>query len=180
MADFVAETITGANSGLSGQPVLDVRGLVVEFERADGTIHAVNGVDFAVCPGEWIGIIGESGSGKSVTLMSLLGLLGDGGRVTRGHAWFEGTDLLQLPNRRLRSVRGNEIGVVFQNLAEGFNPYLPIGVQIAETLVSHRLCTRRTAHRRAIELMRELGIGDAKARFHQYPHELSGGCDSGR
>ncbi|EJY55107.1 oligopeptide/dipeptide ABC transporter, ATPase subunit [Alicyclobacillus hesperidum URH17-3-68] len=175
MADFVVEARTDFSNDVSKPPVLEVRDLVVRFERADGVVHAVNGVDFAVRPGEWIGIIGESGSGKSVTLMSILGLLGEGGRVIRGNAWFNGVDLVQLSDRQLRTVRGKDIGVVFQNLAEGFNPYLPIGSQIAEVLVNHRLCTRRTAHRRVIEFMHELGIADAKARFQQYPHELSGG-----
>ncbi|MCL6445445.1 MAG: ABC transporter ATP-binding protein, partial [Alicyclobacillus sp.] len=138
-------------------------------------VHAVNGVSLTVKPGEWLGVLGESGSGKSVTFLAILGLLGRNGRIVRGEAWFGCQDLLRLPRRELQRVRGRHIGYVFQNVASGLNPFIRVGQHIVEPMLQHRICSKSDAKARALELMDEVGIPDPQARFHSYPFELSGG-----
>jgi ABC-type microcin C transport system duplicated ATPase subunit YejF len=131
------------------EPLLSVRDLRVEFWTRRGTIHAVNGISFDIAPGETLGIVGESGCGKSVTALALLGILPRAGRVTAGSAQFEGRDLLQMSDRELRSVRGREIAIIFQDPMTSLNPVLTIGRQIREALQKHFGLSKRDANARA-------------------------------
>jgi oligopeptide/dipeptide ABC transporter ATP-binding protein len=156
--------------------LLDVRNLHTEFRTGAGLVRAVDGVSYTVDPGETVAIVGESGSGKSVGAMSILRLIPDPpGRITQGEIHFAGRDLLGLSAEEMRSVRGNEIGMVFQEPMTSLNPVLTIGRQITETLQQHRGADRATADRRAIELLSLVGIADPERRLRQYPHQLSGG-----
>ncbi len=156
-------------------PLLAVQDLHVEIATPRGTIVAVDGVSFDVQEGEAVGLVGESGCGKSMTLRAILGLLPRGGRVTGGRVLFRGTDLRELDARRLRDVRGRSISMVFQEPMTALNPVMPVGEQIAEGPVAHLGVSRRSGRSEALELMRRVGIPDAARRFHSYPHELSGG-----
>jgi oligopeptide transport system ATP-binding protein len=156
-------------------PILEVEGLRVEFWTARGTIYAVNDISFKVAPGELMGIVGESGCGKSVTALALLGILPRAGRAVAGSAMFGGRDLLQLSDRELRRIRGREIAMIFQDPMTSLNPVLTIGRQIVEALETHFGLGGREARRRAIELLDQVGIPGAKARIGDYPHQFSGG-----
>jgi oligopeptide/dipeptide ABC transporter ATP-binding protein len=159
-------------------PILDVRGLDVVFRTGRGEVHAVDGVDLAVAGGEVVGLVGESGSGKSVTLRAILRLLHENGRIT-GRVLWRGEDLLTAPSDRLRSVRGREIAMVFQEPMSALNPVLPIGLQIDEVMAAHagsgREMSRAARRARALELLDLVGIASAAERLDQYPHEFSGG-----
>jgi len=160
--------------------VLEVKDLVTKFYTLDGVVHAVNGVSFDLDEGETLAIVGESGCGKSVTMLSLLGLIpSPPGKVERGNAFFSGgtgrCDLLQLAAPELRDVRGGQIGFVFQDPISSLNPILTVGEQIAESLTRHLGLTREQAHRRAIKLLEEVGIPEAAQRYDSYPHHFSGG-----
>jgi len=156
-------------------PLLEVEGLRVEFSTRRGTVYAVNGISFAIAPGETLGIVGESGCGKSVTSLAILGLLAGNGRVRSGRALFEGRDLIKLKDRALRGIRGREIAMIFQDPMTSLNPVLTIGRQIRETLETHFDMTRKEAEARAAELIDRVGIPSAKARLRDYPHQFSGG-----
>jgi oligopeptide/dipeptide ABC transporter ATP-binding protein len=156
-------------------PLLDVEGLRVQFWTARGTIYAVNAVSFSIAAGETLGIVGESGCGKSVTSLALLGILPRAGRVVGGRATFEGRDLLKLSDRELRNIRGKEIAMIFQDPMTSLNPVLRIGRQIREALETHFGMERKQADRRAVELLEQVGIPGAKARAGDYPHQFSGG-----
>jgi oligopeptide/dipeptide ABC transporter ATP-binding protein len=156
--------------------LLDVRDLHTEFRTGAGLVRAVDGVSYTVGAGETVAIVGESGSGKSVGAMSILRLIPDPpGRIVAGEILFAGRDLLKLSPEEMREVRGNEIGMVFQEPMTSLNPVLTIGRQISETLQQHRGVDRATADRRAVELMSLVGISDPQRRLRQYPHQLSGG-----
>jgi oligopeptide/dipeptide ABC transporter ATP-binding protein len=156
-------------------PLLEVEDLRVEFSTRRGTVYAVNGISFAIAPGETLGIVGESGCGKSVTSLAILGLLAGNGRVRSGRALFEGRDLIKLKDRALRGIRGREIAMIFQDPMTSLNPVLTIGRQIRETLETHFDMTRKEAEARAAELIDRVGIPSAKARLRDYPHQFSGG-----
>jgi oligopeptide/dipeptide ABC transporter ATP-binding protein len=160
---------------VAAEPLLSVRDLRVQFWTRRGTIHAVNGISFDIAPGETLGIVGESGCGKSVTSLALLGILPRAGRVAGGTARFEGRDLLQLSDGELRSVRGREIGIIFQDPMTSLNPVLTIGRQIREPLETHFGMSRKDAESRAAELLDRVGIPGAKSRLRDYPHQFSGG-----
>ena len=155
-------------------PLLDVRDLHVRFPTPDGPIQAVSGVSFSVSAGETLAVVGESGSGKSVSSLAVLGLLG-GGRVTAGSIRFAGEELVGADPERLRHVRGAEIAMIFQNPMSSLDPLFTIGDQVAEALRVHRRISRRAAHARAVDLLREVGLPDLPRRARSYPHELSGG-----
>ena len=157
------------------EPLLAVEGLEVRFWTNRGTVHAVNGVSFEISPGETLGIVGESGCGKSVTSLAILGLLPRAGRATAGSARLQGRELLALSDRELRSVRGREIAMIFQDPMTSLNPVLTIGRQIREALETHFGLDRRAANARAAELLDQVGIPSAKARISDYPHQFSGG-----
>jgi len=156
-------------------PLLEVEDLRVEFSTRRGTVYAVNGISFAIAPGETLGIVGESGCGKSVTSLAILGLLAGNGRVRSGRALFEGRDLIRLKDRALRGIRGSEIAMIFQDPMTSLNPVLTIGRQIRETLETHFDMNRKEAEARAAELIDRVGIPSAKARLRDYPHQFSGG-----
>ncbi|HEY6585404.1 MAG TPA: ABC transporter ATP-binding protein [Gaiellaceae bacterium] len=157
------------------RPLLSVEGLAVQFWTARGTIYAVNGVSFDISPGETLGIVGESGCGKSVTSLALLGILPRAGRAVAGSAMFDGQDLLQLSDDDLRTIRGKEIAMIFQDPMTSLNPVLTIGSQIREPLETHFGMDRREADKRAAELVDRVGIPGAKTRLKDYPHQFSGG-----
>ncbi len=156
-------------------PILTVEDLSVEFWTSRGTVHAVNGISFDIAAGETLGIVGESGCGKSVTSLALLGLLARAGRVTGGTAMFGGRDLLKLSDKELRDIRGREIAMIFQDPMTSLNPVLTIGRQIREPLEAHFGMERADADRRAVELLDQVGIPSAKDRLRDYPHQFSGG-----
>ncbi len=156
-------------------PLLSVADLRTSFFTSRGEVQAVRGVSFTLRPGEIFGIVGESGSGKSITCMSVLKLLKSGGRVVGGRAEFEGRDLLTLDERDLRELRGNEIGLIFQDPMTSLNPTLTVGEQIIETILRHRRVSRAEARKRAIELFELVRIPSAEKRLKSYPHEFSGG-----
>ena len=155
-------------------PLLKVEDLRVEFSTAGGTAHAVGGLSFELAAGQTLGIVGESGSGKSQTALALLGLQARAVRVG-GSVRFEGRELLGLDERALNQVRGNRIGLVFQDPMTSLNPYLSVGAQMAEVLVQHRGLSRAAALADSARMLDAVRIADAAARLRQYPHEFSGG-----
>jgi oligopeptide/dipeptide ABC transporter ATP-binding protein len=155
--------------------LLAVEDLRVHFWTGGGTVYAVNGISFDIGPGETLGIVGESGCGKSVTALALLGLLPRAGRVRSGTAHFDGRDLLQLKQRALRRVRGRQIAMIFQDPMTSLNPVLTIGRQIREPLETHFGMNRKAATARAAELLDRVGIPSPDARISDYPHQFSGG-----
>jgi oligopeptide/dipeptide ABC transporter ATP-binding protein len=157
------------------EALLRVEDLRVRFWTERGMIHAVNGISFDVAPGETLGIVGESGCGKSVTSLALLGILPRAGRVEAGRAWFEGRDLLALDDDELREIRGREIAMIFQDPMTSLNPVLTIGRQLREPLETHFGLDRREAETRAAELLDQVGIPGARDRLRDYPHQFSGG-----
>ncbi|GMV05112.1 MAG: ABC transporter ATP-binding protein [Gemmatimonadota bacterium] len=156
-------------------PVLEVRGLITRFHTADGVVHAVNGVSYALGAGEALAIVGESGCGKSVAALSLLGLVPHPGRVEAGEVILNGRDVLTLAPREWQRVRGREIAMVFQDPMTSLNPVLTVGVQLTESLRKHLGMDARAAWAEAGELLRLVGIPDAQARLKDHPHEFSGG-----
>jgi peptide/nickel transport system ATP-binding protein len=156
-------------------PLLEIEGLKTHFFTRDGIVRAVDGVSFSIAPGETLAVVGESGCGKSVTSLSVLRLIASPpGRIVAGRIRFQGQDLLELSERRMRDIRGNEISMIFQEPMTSLNPVLTIGRQITETLSLHRGLGRQAAEARAIEMLRLVGIPEP-ARIERYPHELSGG-----
>lgn len=159
-----------------GDRVLRVEGLKTRFNTQDGTVHAVNGVSFDLHEGEFLGVVGESGSGKSVSMMSLLRLIPmPPGEIVAGSVMFDGHDLLELDPRDLRTIRGGEIGFIFQDPMTSLNPVLSVGKQIVESLQLHTDLSKRQANDRAKELLELVGLPDGAQRLKSYPHELSGG-----
>jgi peptide/nickel transport system ATP-binding protein len=157
-------------------PLLEVDGLKTHFFTRDGVVRAVDGVSFSVAPGETLAVVGESGCGKSVTSLSVLRLIASPpGRIVDGSIRFQGQDLLELSERRMRDIRGNEISMIFQEPMTSLNPVLRIGSQITETLTLHRGLSKVAAVARAIEVLRLVGIPEPASRLDQYPHEFSGG-----
>src|SRR3954465_12108812 len=160
---------------MARQPLLSVEDLRVEFWTQRGTVHAVNGISFDIAPGETLGIVGESGCGKSVTSLALLGILPRAGRITSGRARFQDRDLLKLSDAELRKIRGREIGMIFQDPMTSLNPVLTIGRQIREAIQTHFGIGRRAADERVAELLDQVGIPSARLRLRDYPHQFSGG-----
>ena len=160
---------------MSDTPILDVRDLRVEIPLTRGTVHAVQGASFTVEAGQALGLVGESGCGKSMTLRAILGLLPHPGQITGGEIRFEGDDLANADPKRLRDVRGARIGIIFQEPMTALNPVMRVGDQIAEGPRVHLGNSRSAARKTALELMRKVGIPDPARRARAYPHELSGG-----
>ena len=157
--------------------ILEIRDLVVSF-ASDGRKEravAVNGVSLAIPRGKTVGLVGESGCGKSVTSLSVMGLLSENGRVDAGEAIFGGVDLLRLSDREKRKIRGNRISMIFQEPMTSLNPVLTVGRQVSEALRLHSGMNAEEARRRAIEIMEKVGIPEAERRFSSFPHQLSGG-----
>ncbi|HPO58352.1 MAG TPA: ABC transporter ATP-binding protein [Anaerolineaceae bacterium] len=156
--------------------LLNVQGLETQFRTREGTVHAVNGVSFQLKEGETLGIVGESGCGKSVTVMSVLRLIpSPPGKVVAGKAVYQGKDLLKMTDEEIRHIRGAQIGLVFQDPMTSFNPVLTIGRQVAEPLEIHMGMSRKQALERAAEMLEMVGIPNAKERLNDYPHQFSGG-----
>jgi oligopeptide transport system ATP-binding protein len=157
------------------EALLSVEDLRVEFWTSRGTVHAVNGVSFDIAPGETLGIVGESGCGKSVTSLAILGLLARAGRVVGGRALFQGRDLLKMRGDELRAIRGKEIAMIFQDPMTSLNPVLTIGRQIREALQTHFKLDKDEANKRVAELLDQVGIPSPDLRLKDYPHQFSGG-----
>lgn len=156
--------------------ILEVKDLVTRFYTADGIVHAVNGVSFSLEAGSTLGIVGESGCGKSVTVLSILRLIPEPpGKVESGTALFDGADLLQMSEKELRKVRGNHIGMIFQDPMTSLNPVIRIGNQISETMKEHEDLSDEEARERVIELLTVVGLPDPQDRLNDYPHQFSGG-----
>lgn len=156
--------------------ILDVQGLETVFKTPDGIIHAVNGVSFGLKEGETLGVVGESGCGKSVTMLSMMGLIPNPpGRVKAGKAYFLGRDLLKMSHDELRAVRGAQISMVFQDPMTSLNPVLTIGRQLQEPLELHLGMTKTQSAKRAAELLGIVGIPNPEDRLSDYPHQFSGG-----
>nr|WP_042177831.1 ABC transporter ATP-binding protein [Kibdelosporangium sp. MJ126-NF4]CEL12797.1 Oligopeptide transport system permease protein OppB (TC 3.A.1.5.1) [Kibdelosporangium sp. MJ126-NF4]CTQ98483.1 Oligopeptide transport system permease protein OppB (TC 3.A.1.5.1) [Kibdelosporangium sp. MJ126-NF4] len=156
--------------------LLEVRDLSVVFRRkGEEAVAAVDGVSFDVEPGQTVGLVGESGCGKSVTAMSIMGLLPKRGNQVSGSARFEGTELLSLSDRQMRDRRGRDLGMVFQDPLSSLNPVVPIGLQVTEVLERHQDMPRKQAAVEAAALLDKVGIPDPKRRLTEYPHQLSGG-----
>jgi len=157
-------------------PLLEIRDLRITFRTPEGFARAVDGVDLEVQPGETVALVGESGCGKSVTALAVLRLVEPDGAVGIGSAVrLEGRDLLALPMKELRHVRGNHVAIVFQEPATALNPVLTIGDQIAEAVRTHHKATKREAWARAVEMLKTVGLPDAEERAQGYAHQLSGG-----
>ncbi len=156
-------------------PVLQVKGLKVEYPTRRGVVQAVAGISFEVLPGEIVALVGESGCGKSATALAILRLIAAPGRVPAGEVLFAGEDLLKVSEDRIRQVRGRQISMVFQEPMSSLNPVQRIGDQVAEPLLQHKLAGKAEAWQRAEELLRRVNIPDPLARLHDYPHQFSGG-----
>ena len=155
-------------------PLLEIRGLDVQFRVSGGVVHAVRGLDLSVRRGEVAAVVGESGSGKSATMLAVLGLLDPNASVL-GSAKYDGLELIGCAPQTLRSVRGGRIGMIFQDPMTSLNPVLTVGRQIAEAVITHQKVSPRQAEAKAVELLEMVSMPFAKDRVHAYPHELSGG-----
>ena len=159
----------------NNKPILKVSNLKTYFHTEDGVVKAVDGVDFYVNPGEIVGLVGESGCGKSVTSLSIMRLISKPGKVEAGEILFDGNDLLKLPEEEMNHVRGNRISMIFQQPQTALNPVFDVGDQIGEVLNIHQDFGKEAGYKRAEELLKMVGIPDAKRRVDAYPHEFSGG-----
>jgi oligopeptide/dipeptide ABC transporter ATP-binding protein len=157
------------------QPLLEVKNLKTYFFTEDGVVKAVDGVDFYVKQGEVLGLVGESGCGKSVTSLSIMRLVGVPGKVIDGEIFFSGKDLLKAPETEMTQVRGNQISMIFQQPQSSLNPVFTVGDQVAEVLQIHQGLDKEGSWRRAVELLGMVGIPDALNKAKAFPHEMSGG-----
>ena len=159
----------------NNKPLLEVKGLKTYFYTEDGVVRAVDGVNFEVFPGEVLGIVGESGCGKSVTSLSIMRLISKPGRVDAGEILLDGENLLNMPEEEMIKVRGNRISMIFQQPQTALNPVFKVGDQLAEVLNVHQDMGREAGWKRAVALLKMVGVPDPERRVEAYPHELSGG-----
>jgi peptide/nickel transport system ATP-binding protein len=157
------------------QSVIDVSELKTYFHTDEGVVRAVDGVSFSIAPGEALGIVGESGSGKSVTSLSIMGLLASSARIESGRIALLGRDLVGLPERDLREIRGKDVSMIFQEPMTSLNPVFTVGSQVMEAIILHQRVSKAEARKRTIELFREVGIPEPEQRVDSYPHQMSGG-----
>jgi peptide/nickel transport system ATP-binding protein len=162
-------------SPASWEYLLEVRGLRSYFFTEEGVVKAVDDISFKLAEGEVLGLVGESGCGKTVTSLSLMRLLSPPGRIVGGEVIFKGRDLLAIPEKSMRALRGSEIAMVFQEPASALNPVFTIGYQVGEALMIHKGASRREAVREAVRMLEEVAIPDPERRVTEYPHQLSGG-----
>jgi peptide/nickel transport system ATP-binding protein len=155
--------------------ILEVVGLKVEFPTRRGTLTALDGISFSIAPGEVLGVVGESGAGKSITGLAIIGLLEPPGRIAAGEVRLAGRRIDNLPQEELRRLRGRRIGVVFQDPLTSLNPLYTIGRQLEETILTHLPLSKSEARLRALSLLREVGIPAPEGRYDHYPHQFSGG-----
>jgi len=161
---------------MSREPILSVENLAVSFHTHEGEVEAVRGVSFSLDKGEVLAIVGESGSGKSVTVQAVMGLTAvPPGEIKSGRVLFENVDLLSAPDKVLRRIRGNDMSMIFQDPMSSLNPSMTVGAQIREVLHQHKTISRADGQKRALELMRLVGIPDPENRLSHYPHQFSGG-----
>jgi oligopeptide/dipeptide ABC transporter ATP-binding protein len=156
-------------------PLLEVNDLRTQFRTRAGLVRAVDGVSFSLDGGELLGLVGESGCGKSITALSVMRLISPPGEIVTGEILFDGKDLLRLTDEQMRQIRGDDIAMIFQDPMTSLNPVFTVGEQIAEALRLHRKLSRKAARAAAIEAMREVAIPDPARRVDDYPHQLSGG-----
>jgi oligopeptide/dipeptide ABC transporter ATP-binding protein len=162
-------------AGDNGGPVLDIRGLKTYFSTRNGVVKAVDGVDLTVGRGEIVGLVGESGCGKSVTSMSVLRLIQNPGEIVGGEIYFHGENLLDLPDKEMRAIRGDRISMIFQQPVGSLNPVYTSGYQISEVYTIHQGLSKKESRQRSVEMLAKVGIPDPERRVKSYPHELSGG-----
>lgn len=162
-------------SDYANQPLLEIKNLQTYFYTEDGVVKAVDGVDFYVNPGEVLGLVGESGCGKSVTSLSIMRLIDDPGKIIAGEIIFDGQNLLELSEKEMIQMRGNRLSMIFQQPQTSLNPVFKIGDQIAEVLHVHENMSKDESWERSVELLRLVGIADPASKAHAYPHEISGG-----
>jgi oligopeptide/dipeptide ABC transporter ATP-binding protein len=155
--------------------LLEIKNLHTYFQTREGLVCAVDGLNFYLDRGELLGLVGESGCGKSITALSIMRLVAPPGKIVAGEIFFDGRDLLKLSNAAMREVRGNDVAMIFQDPMTSLNPVFTVGEQIAEALRLHRKLSRTAARAAAVEAMREVAIPDAELRVKDYPHQLSGG-----
>ena len=168
--------VSSAPPAAAGTPLLEVDNLSTYFDTVSGTVRSVDGVSYRVEAGRTLGVVGESGCGKSVTALSILRLVPTPpGRYAGGQVRYRGTNLLALTEKQMRQIRGNRISMIFQEPMTSLNPVLTVGRQIAETVMVHQGASRRDAYRRAEEMLRLVQIAEPERRVHEYPHQLSGG-----
>ena len=157
------------------EPILKVRDLKTYFYMEEGVVKAVDGVSFELFPNEVLGIVGETGSGKSVTVKSIMRLIKPPGKIVGGEVLYNGTDILKLPEREMYRIRGKEISMIFQDPMSSLNPLYTIGDQLMETIIQHTGVDKRKAYMRAVEMLERVGIPEAEKRMNSYPFEFSGG-----
>jgi oligopeptide/dipeptide ABC transporter ATP-binding protein len=178
MSEQVTDKAGAADTEADGatEPLLRVRNLKTHFHTDEGTVRAVDGIDYDVYPGECVGIVGESGSGKSVSQVSILGLIPTPpGEIVDGEIMFRGENLLEKSQKELRAIRGNQISMIWQDPMSSLNPFLKISTQLVEPLTVHQDMGRKQARERAIEMLDKVGIPGARDRIDQHPHQFSGG-----
>ena len=157
------------------QPVLQVKNLKTQFFTDDGVVQAVDGVSFDLYPGETLGIVGESGCGKSVTALSILRLIQEPGRIVAGQILFKGSDIVTMSGEEVREIRGKDIAMIFQDPLSSLNPVLKVGFQIEEAMEAHEKVPSKLALSRAVQLLKQVRIPAAESRVNDYPHQFSGG-----
>jgi peptide/nickel transport system ATP-binding protein len=157
------------------EKLIEILGLKTCFFTDDGPVVAVNGVSFSVKSGEVLGLVGESGCGKSVTSLSIMRLIAPPGKITEGKILFDGRDLLRIPEKEMQSIRGNKISMIFQEPMTSLNPVMTIGDQVSESLILHKNLRKKQAMEATIELLKDVSLPDPESRIKDYPHQLSGG-----
>ena len=176
MTTATTETTQPAPASAEAAPLLELRDLRTYFDTEDGTVKAVDGVNLSIARGQTLGIVGESGCGKSVTAFSIMRLIPDPpGRIAGGQILFQGTDLVRLSPAEMRQIRGNRISMIFQEPMTSLNPVYTVGDQIGEAIILHQQKTPAEARELTLDMLRQVGIPDPQKRIDNYPHEMSGG-----
>jgi peptide/nickel transport system ATP-binding protein len=157
------------------EPLLEVKDLRVHFPTEDGIVKAVDGISFTIQRGETLGIVGESGSGKSVSFLTVMGLINKKNATVEGEITFQGQDLINMPKEELQAIRGNKIGMIFQDPMTSLHPFYRVGDQISEAILAHEDINKKEAAARSVDMLRRVGIPRPDERARQYPHEFSGG-----